>query len=713
MMIFHVIRRELAARWILLPASIVIGALTMIAIRSIGHVRGDADGIMNGTWVGTLVVSTIVGMSLLADELSNSRLSFYFARPFSPHAIFGGKLVAGVFLALVMQIAIVVLIAVALPELSWRGSDLAQRSALSVGAERVVATIGCTLLGMAASIVSGSKTRWVVIDVLGVVVVGVIGTWFALRLGPDPAWLPEDSIRSPNNKAFFHSAAFAVIAVGLGVATARALVRGRTDRMRAHQTLSTTLWPILVPAMVLLVFVGKATVPDVPDPPAIAISVPEVRDGPIYDRGETPMPYLFFVAKDSIRIGAAASWAKLDRKLVRLSKPFETYRFSDVFFGAVFNPDGDHEQTLDNFFSRRTEDASGGLAVASVSLFDAKIDRILKVERERESSYALYAAYRLDLVAMFAERRRARIEDAIRIQTLELARAVAVLGLVVDANSPLLHRRYPTIFGAMQHASDRRHRNELAVAAPAEMAKHLIDAVAMTGTSIAVSRAGQIRPLDIDFRGYHERGDKRWIELRISSKTIVVQAMPDNPIEAADIKGVASALSTVQASSRIDAREPVDVLVGSDVDVQRFVDLLVALYNARVQMVGVSHMPDLQDLVLRGRHIPTISLSMTDLVRTGRWNDDTVVRNSLPRILRCYNDGLAFKTFPPNTVRVVLAIDLDGKPSLSAAGLVPGLAKCVGSVLETLEFSKRTTWDSYRRLMPTPSRYKIELAFTP
>src|SRR5690242_4488551 len=183
-MILHVARRELAARWILLPAAIVIGALAMIAIQSIGHVRGDADGIMNGTWIGTLVVSTIVGMSLLGDELTNSRLSFYFARPFSPHAIFGGKLAAGVLVALLVQIAIVLLVALALPELSWRGSVLAQRDVLSVGGERVLATIGCTLLGMAASIALGAKTRWLVVDAACVALVGVIATWFALQLEP-------------------------------------------------------------------------------------------------------------------------------------------------------------------------------------------------------------------------------------------------------------------------------------------------------------------------------------------------------------------------------------------------------------------------------------------------------------------------------------------------------------------------------------------------
>ena len=240
--IMHVTRRELAARWILVPASIVVCVLALLAIHSIEHVRGDADGIIAGTWVATLGVSLIVGMSLLGEELTNSRLSFYFARPFRPGTIFGGKVVAGVLLALFMQITIISLVALALPELAWRGSTLAKQGMLTLAGERVLATVACAMLGMAVSVVLGGKTRWFLVDAVCVTIVGVIGTWAALNISLEEA-LPQVG-------------AFGLAVFALGLATARALSHGRTDRIRAHATLSTTLWPIAVPAACVLLLIA-------------------------------------------------------------------------------------------------------------------------------------------------------------------------------------------------------------------------------------------------------------------------------------------------------------------------------------------------------------------------------------------------------------------------------------------------------------------------
>ena len=241
--IMHVTRREIAARWIIVPAAIVVGVLALLAIHSIDHVRGDADEIMTGTWVATLGVSVIVGMSLLGEELTNSRLSFYFARPFSPSSIFGGKVVAGVLLALVMQVAIIVLVGLALPALSWSGSAFADRGMLELAGERVLATVACTILGMAASIVLGSKTRWFVVDAVCVTIVAVIATWIVLHMSA--------------SATLYQVGALAIAVLGLGLATARALGAGRTDRIRAHAALSTTLWPIVVPAAALLFVLAR------------------------------------------------------------------------------------------------------------------------------------------------------------------------------------------------------------------------------------------------------------------------------------------------------------------------------------------------------------------------------------------------------------------------------------------------------------------------
>ena len=241
----RVMFREIAARWILVPAAIVVALLATFAIHSIDHVSGDADGVMLGTWGATLVVSVIVGMSLLGEELTNGRLSFYFARPFKPAAIFGGKVAAGVVLALVMQAAVIAFIAFALPELSWRHSDLAERTVMAVVGERILATVGCVILGMAASIAVGSRSRWFVIDLASLATVGVVVTRVILEASNAPNTLVL---------SLFQVGVLFVAVFALTLATSLALSRGRTDRLRTHATLTTTLWPLIVPAAVICWF---------------------------------------------------------------------------------------------------------------------------------------------------------------------------------------------------------------------------------------------------------------------------------------------------------------------------------------------------------------------------------------------------------------------------------------------------------------------------
>ena len=248
--------RELAARWLLIPAAIVLGTLAMLTIRSIASGTGDADRWINGTWVATLAISVIVGLSLVGNELANGRLSFYFARPFAPSAIFGGKLVGGVILALVIQVAVIGLVGLGLLSIAWTGSALAAHGLVAVVGERVLGTFACVILGMAIGIVLQSRTRWLIVDAGCVALVGIVATWVvlhvtrAMRSGHhgDPNIPPGYDAQV----ALLQIGALAVAVAGLAAATARALANGRTDSERAHATLSTTLWPIVVPAAAVM-----------------------------------------------------------------------------------------------------------------------------------------------------------------------------------------------------------------------------------------------------------------------------------------------------------------------------------------------------------------------------------------------------------------------------------------------------------------------------
>ena len=257
--IWRVAAREVTARWVLIPAAVLIAALAMVAVRSLDVGKGGADGMINGTWGATLVISVIVGMSLLGEELSNGRLSFYFTRPFGPSAIFGGKMLGGAALALIIQAVAIACVGLALPAVAWMGSTLASRGLAEVVGARVLATFACVVLGMAVGVALKSRTRWFVVDLACATTVAVIATWVVLHVTRDLALGRRGDLLLPagydGRVTVLEIGALAVAVAGLAVATARALARGRTDRERAHAALSTTLWPIVVPAATALLVV--------------------------------------------------------------------------------------------------------------------------------------------------------------------------------------------------------------------------------------------------------------------------------------------------------------------------------------------------------------------------------------------------------------------------------------------------------------------------
>jgi hypothetical protein len=254
--VWRVAAREVVARWGLVPAAVVVATLAMVTVRSLDVGRGGADEMINGTWVATLVISVIVGMSLLGDELSNGRLSFYFTRPFLPSAIFGGKMLGGAVLALVIQSVVIAFVALALPAVAWTGSVLALRGTAEVAGARILATFACVVLGMAVGVAQKSRTRWLVVDLACAATVGAVATWVVVHV--THGMVVARTAAYDGRVTVLEISTLAVAVTGLAIATARALARGRTDRERAHAALSTTLWPILVPAATALLVVTMA-----------------------------------------------------------------------------------------------------------------------------------------------------------------------------------------------------------------------------------------------------------------------------------------------------------------------------------------------------------------------------------------------------------------------------------------------------------------------
>lgn len=236
-------------------------------------------------------------------------------------------------------------------------------------------------------------------------------------------------------------------------------------------------------------------------------------------------------------------------------------------------------------------------------------------------------------------------------------------------------------------------RAMLFVAKTAKATK-LIDAVSETSMAIAVAHAGKIRPLRLQFA--HRDGPlldaEHWLEVRVSAKRLVIEAVPDAPIELAsfDAKALAAAVEQARVTRGAEAHAPVDVLVDADLDAQRLIDVAVALDTAGVRLIGMEPAPSAEELAQRGKRIPRAALGVASI--TGDLDKAAirqVLKANLPKVETCYSAALAAKPQLAGVVTARFTISGKGKvASSTASGVDPALATCVANVLKPLEFPR-------------------------
>ena len=178
----------------------------------------------------------VLGASTIGRDLTERRLGFYFARPIPGWAIWWGKLL-GTWL-----IAAGALVLSALPTLLLTGGPfhvVAQRKEgfLFVSGVALGGTLFLVPLAHAASVALRSRSPWIAVDVAALVAVAAT-VWVCGRtvilssaLGESFGWL----VLAPVIAVFG-----ALIAAGLAQVSL-----GRTDALRGHRMLSTTLWGLL------------------------------------------------------------------------------------------------------------------------------------------------------------------------------------------------------------------------------------------------------------------------------------------------------------------------------------------------------------------------------------------------------------------------------------------------------------------------------------
>jgi hypothetical protein len=227
--------RELRDRWTLVAASFAGGfVLLAIALREGGRALPIAVlAAVPSAWG----VALMMGGSVIARDLGEGRLGFFYARPIPWWAIGGGKLLAALLLAPAAALAGVLPALVA--ERNPAGLAALAAGAVTGGAlaMQLALLLAFAAFGHAAAVVYRSRAPWAALDVLlfaATAGAALLAFRAFVRLGvitsaqPPHPWLV--------------ALVLAVIALVPLSATGAQLALGRSDPRRSHLALSVTFW---------------------------------------------------------------------------------------------------------------------------------------------------------------------------------------------------------------------------------------------------------------------------------------------------------------------------------------------------------------------------------------------------------------------------------------------------------------------------------------
>jgi len=237
-------RRELAEKRFVFVTAVAFAALAVLVpllptVRS--SERGSAIAMASLIFTSgfTLGLAAILGSNLIGRELSDGRLSFYFAKPLSPASIWFGKLIAAALLILVSFTVIglpAVLVGYKNLLRTWTNVDNAVRLILG-------AALTLFLLGHVIGTFVRSRSAWIVVDFAAATICGT-AIWLIVRSLLDGYAI---DLTTKLVWALIIFAALAIVAGGYWQ-----LSKGRTDRKRSHFELSRFLWISLGSALVLI-----------------------------------------------------------------------------------------------------------------------------------------------------------------------------------------------------------------------------------------------------------------------------------------------------------------------------------------------------------------------------------------------------------------------------------------------------------------------------
>jgi hypothetical protein len=230
-----IMARELRERWTLPLAVFCFGFVPLLLALRVGE-RPRAVSLVLAAPVGW-TVALLLGGSVIARDLGDGRLAFFFARPVPWWAIAGGKLLAGLLLTLGTTVAAA--LPAMLAEGRWTDYAAVLRESASGGGPAVflAVLVAVIAMGHAAAVVYRARSTWAALDVLlfAAAVLGAILLFRAfVRLGVVSSAQPPEAWRLVLQLLLF-------TCVPLAAAAAQTAF-GRSDLRHGHRALSMTFW---------------------------------------------------------------------------------------------------------------------------------------------------------------------------------------------------------------------------------------------------------------------------------------------------------------------------------------------------------------------------------------------------------------------------------------------------------------------------------------
>ncbi|HEX3131906.1 MAG TPA: hypothetical protein VH394_31500 [Thermoanaerobaculia bacterium] len=376
-----VLRRELAERWLIPVAAALLGLVPLIApLLPIQGYRGP--DLRGGTafalaLITSYLLAVVLGSSVLARDLGERRLGFYFSRPLPGWAIWAGKLASALILALGSGLLIMLpsLLLGDRPDaggLSWQVGFAANAGLWAVSVCLLV------LLSNAAAVLFRSRSPWLLFDLAAA---AVLAAWL---------WVEMSRLQAAGARGVvmqIQIAMLAVLLVALAAASAVQVLRARTDLRRGHRLLSLTLWGLLGAAALAVAGYGRWVLAASPEDlltfslvqPAPAGTWVAVS-GPVEARGGYE-PLFLLDTRSGRYVRTSASWWA-----------------HEIWAGPVFSDDGrrgvwlepDGQRPLPVAVRRLDLDRPDSRPVAVPIVFDENMPRALSLSRDGRRLAAIH-----------------------------------------------------------------------------------------------------------------------------------------------------------------------------------------------------------------------------------------------------------------------------------------------------------------------------------